>query len=203
MRKTKEFTAWEKRTELSGNVLDLIDNDETSWATYRKVADKLEELEQTVTNFEYYSDEIKSRVKLLQEDSDNEDELYLLEEAVEELIEGLHPGTLKRFDYHIPSKVLLAWLQETFVEPAKKDVLDNTEKNYLKNFLRPFINMGCYITITKAPNEFGFYELEVYIDHANDYATTVTLPPFSQSEEDMYIGMVPNKEYSLEDLKLC
>lgn len=80
------------------------------------------------------------------------------------------------------------------VYECKPEILDNTEKRYLSNVIRPFRDRIKYIC--KSVSDFGKYE---YIK-ANLCNDTLVLPDFKPNT--MYKGMESGKEYTLEELGL-
>lgn len=85
----------------------------------------------------------------------------------------------------------------------KKEILDEVEKRYLSNFIRPFRDNVKYIKKTHYRYEKSKIEICVngYIEEANISDTYYTfLPAFSTNE--MYNGMTLEKEYTLEELGL-
>lgn len=88
----------------------------------------------------------------------------------------------------------IKWL----LEECKEPVLDDVERKYLSEVIRPFKN---YVTgITKVKNECETDKQFIRI-MVNKYMTEyIILPNFE--ENTMYKGMEVNKEYSLEELDL-
>ena len=88
-------------------------------------------------------------------------------------------------------KDIIEWLLEENDEP----VLTEKEKEYLSSFIKPFKKK--VITISKRDDD-GMYFIEVC--YKDDEPTF--LPSF-EDNENMYKGMVANKEYTLGELDLC
>jgi len=78
----------------------------------------------------------------------------------------------------------------------EENILDDIEKKYLKNIIKPFIDEVDYITKWK-----NLYDEEYSIIITLDNYETITLPSFP-IDSKMYVGMEPDKEYSLKDLKI-
>lgn len=81
----------------------------------------------------------------------------------------------------------------------EKPILDNIEKRYLENVLRPFKNRVMFIAKTE---EFGYEHIYIRValpihKHGN---TTCNFPYFDKGT--MYKGMELYKPYSLEELGL-
>lgn len=91
-------------------------------------------------------------------------------------------------------KHAMEWLLEEYKEP----VLDDTERKYLSEVIRPFKN---YVTgITKIKNEIGKGKQYIRIIVNKCMPEYINMPYFE--ENTMYKGMEANKEYSLEELDL-
>lgn len=83
--------------------------------------------------------------------------------------------------------------------PAQEEKLDNIEKRYIKDFIRPFRDDIKYIK--KIPIYTYTQREQIQIGYKcvyNDSITTISLPPFPKNS--MYKGMKLNKEYTLEEL---
>ena len=80
------------------------------------------------------------------------------------------------------------------VYECKPEILDEVEKRYLRNVIRPFRDRIKYIC--KSVSDFGKYE---YIK-ANLCNDTLVLPDFKPNT--MYKGMKTDKQYTLEELGL-
>lgn len=88
----------------------------------------------------------------------------------------------------------LKWL----LEEAKEPVLDDTERKYLSEVIRPFKN---YVTgIAKIKYENGKYKEYIRIIVNKYMLEYINLPDFE--ENTMYKGMKENKKYSLQELGL-
>ena len=88
----------------------------------------------------------------------------------------------------------LKWL----LEECKEPVLDDAERKYLSEVIRPFKN---YVTeITKVKNECETDKQFIRI-MVNKYKIEYIILPYFE-ENTMYKGMEVNKEYSLEELGL-
>ena len=88
----------------------------------------------------------------------------------------------------------LKWL----LEECKDPVLDDAERKYLSEVIRPFKN---YVTeITKVKNECETDKQFIRI-MVNKYRIEYIILPYFE-ENTMYKGMEENKKYSLEELGL-
>lgn len=82
------------------------------------------------------------------------------------------------------------------VYEVEDEILDEEEKEYLGNLIRPFRDR--IDSITKNANVFDDdCYIEISLDNETD---SMTLPNFEKDE--MYLGMEEDKEYSLEELGL-
>lgn len=83
--------------------------------------------------------------------------------------------------------------------PVEEEKLDNVEKRYIKDFIRPFRDDITYIKkvamlfYTRQPKE----QIKI-VYYKNGTRGEILLPPFP--EKSMYKGMKLNKEYTLEEL---
>ena len=82
----------------------------------------------------------------------------------------------------------------TTVYESQPEILDETEKRYLRGVIRPFKNKIKYIV--KYDNTL---QQEYIVIYFSDNSGTV-FPTFK--EDTMYKGMTPNKKYTLEELGL-
>lgn len=83
--------------------------------------------------------------------------------------------------------------------PVEEEKLDNIEKRYIKDFIRPFRDNIIYIK--KIPIYTYTQREQIQIGYKyvyNDSVATISLPPFLKNS--MYKGMELNKEYTLEEL---
>ena len=85
----------------------------------------------------------------------------------------------------------IKWL----LEECKEPVLDEVERNYLSEVIRPFRN---HVTSVRKWFNNIDYQIIISLDHADNLCQ---LPRFPLSSE-MYKGMDSNKWYSLQELGL-
>lgn len=90
----------------------------------------------------------------------------------------------------------MKWLEEEHVEP----VLDDVEKRYLENVIRPFKDRVKFIRKDYTTGENAFIRVDVYLYSNIEYTDTFSLPYFDVTK--MYTGMEKNKCYTLEELGL-
>ena len=86
---------------------------------------------------------------------------------------------------------------ETIYE-APKQILDKEEKEWLKNFLRPFKSKEVYIE--KIHNDFYGQYIKIQLKNYMDEDEFINLPYFEK--DTMYKGMELDKKYTLEELGL-
>lgn len=80
--------------------------------------------------------------------------------------------------------------------PVEEEKLDNVEKRYIKDFIRPFRDDITYIK--KVSTLYTLKEQIRIIYYKNGITGEILLPPFPKNS--MYKGMKLNKEYTLEEL---
>lgn len=83
------------------------------------------------------------------------------------------------------------------VYESKTEILDDVEKRYLSNVIRPFRDR--VKTISKIVYSGGNASIDISIDD-NNTGWLIELPPFPKNE--MYKGMEDNKKYTIEELGL-
>ena len=76
----------------------------------------------------------------------------------------------------------------------EKEILDDTEKRYLKSIIRPFKNKVSHIS------KEDWYDGDCYISIELDDDGDINLPYFKK--ETMYNGMEEDKKYTLKELEL-
>lgn len=88
-------------------------------------------------------------------------------------------------------------------EIVENPILDEQEKKYLENFLRPFTKRYDRIEVVKNgidSNRF-FIGIDFYAFNDGELSDYTNLPYFEKTEH-MYEGMKENKNYTLEELGL-
>ena len=104
------------------------------------------------------------------------------------------------FKYEFNDEVSIVKVERPKYETVferKEEILDNTEKNYLRSVIRPFRDRVKYIR--KITFSDGDAKISIKIKE-NIHTWYIELPPFKK--DVMYKNMEPNKEYSLEELGL-
>ena len=86
----------------------------------------------------------------------------------------------------------------TTVFEAKKEILDEAEKRYLKQVIRPYKKV---ISIEKyAPSSVKLAKIKITVSKIGGGIWDIDLPPFEKNK--MYKNMEDNKNYTLEELGL-
>ena len=83
------------------------------------------------------------------------------------------------------------------VYEAKKEILDEAEKRYLRNVIRPFKDKVKYVK--KIVFFDGDTKISIRVEE-NNKIWYIGFPPFKKDR--MYKGMIDDKEYTLEELGL-
>ena len=97
--------------------------------------------------------------------------------------------------WYTSNKLLPVLLQgEISIIKVEQPILDDIEKNYLSNIIKPFIDRIDYITKVNLSNgkEYIFIKMKNY--------EKISLPFFTAGT--MYKGMQSDKEYTLDELGL-
>ena len=128
-------------------------------------------------NIEKYRNEIEAEIR----------ESSTLDCAVCSLRGGVCDKNYVCTGHHLES---LYWLLQEYKEP----ILTEEEKEYLNSFIKPFKNK--ISSISKISGDRIYY---IEIRYENDDPTYF---PFFEENENMYRGMVADKEYTLEELGL-
>ena len=82
-----------------------------------------------------------------------------------------------------------------------KQILNEKEKEYLSNVIKPFRNRVMYVIKRKNSNsEYIAIHLEHYTGKSCRTDVAIVLPEFEK--ETMYNGMDPDQEYTLDELDL-
>lgn len=80
----------------------------------------------------------------------------------------------------------------------KEPILDEVEKKYLSDVIKPFRDRVKYIKKTDCTDNTTSF-ITIYMLHINKQENEVIYLPFFRTNT-MYKGMIPHKEYSLEEL---
>ena len=97
-------------------------------------------------------------------------------------------------DYYATKKSIVDWLLQEYKGP----VLDEVEREYLSNVIKPFRKSVLYISKI----EKGYDPDICFIAIVLNGSEKINLPYFDLKKSDMYAGMQPFVKYSLEELGL-
>lgn len=86
---------------------------------------------------------------------------------------------------------------EWLLREHKEPILDDIEKEYISNIIKPFKEKVVYVLKNEGRDS---YFIEMKIDNNGD-ADYMCLPNFSHSSK-MYVNMKPHKKYTLKELGL-
>lgn len=90
----------------------------------------------------------------------------------------------------------MAWLEQEHIEP----ILNDAEKRYLENVIRPFKNRVKFIRKNVTTNKCAYICIDLYLYDDSGDLDFFSLPYFD--DEKMYTGMEKEKCYTLEELGL-
>ena len=130
-------------------------------------------------------------VELEEEFKINDDKFKLTERGMK-----CYNNTLNNWDYSLLLEYLIVGTLEIVKLP--KPILDDIEKKYLGNIIKPFRNKIKYIRKISSPTENFEYIRICYQDH--NYTNALTFPDFKVGV--MYKGMKTDRRYTLEELGL-
>lgn len=119
----------------------------------------------------------------------------LTKSELQSKIDKLENINKKLYSKTISNRDKIAHLKREIMslKEENKQILDNVEKRYLENVIRPFKDKIKYLVKSKTPNgEYIGFDLNNYDNFG--------LPNFKK--ETMYIGMRSEKKYTLKELGL-
>lgn len=135
------------------------------------------------TNLEHYKEDLKEIVKI------NFDNPRGVIKKIREIF-----GCQIKLEYgEHPTSAILEWMAQPYREP----ILDDVEKKYLSEVIKPFLSKIKYIAKFKS----ACSEDTQYIHIAFYDGDGLTFPYFKANS--MYKGMELNKAYTLKELRLC
>lgn len=156
---------------------------ESGITTWIYIPEEKKENKMSETNLEHYKKELK--------------EIYTLNYNNPR---GVIKRIEERFDCQIKLKsgehltdAILEWMAQPYREP----ILDDAEKKYLSEVIKPFLSKIKYIAKFKS----ACSEDKQYIHIGFYEGDCLTFPYFK--ENSMYKGMELNKAYTLKELRLC
>lgn len=149
--------------------------------TWIYIPEEKEENKMSETNLEHYKEDLKEILKYH----------FDSPRTVIKLIR-------EKFGYQIivekySTEAILEWMAQPYREP----ILDDAEKKYLSEVIKPFLSKIKYIAKFKS----ACSEDKQYIHIGFYEGDGLTFPYFK--ENSMYKGMELNKAYNLKELRLC
>lgn len=94
-------------------------------------------------------------------------------------------------------------IMSTAWEEYKKPILDDVEKKYLENFLRPYTKRFDKIKITKINMDGGRFYIRIsFFAFKDGELTDYICLPFFDKDEHMYEGLDEGKHYTPDELGL-
>lgn len=94
-------------------------------------------------------------------------------------------------------KRAIEWLEQEHTEP----ILDDVEKRYLENFIRPFKNRVRSVTKRMYSDDFAYLQLHINSLYSNkQQGELINLPLFVWDK--LYRNMTLRKKFTVKDLKL-
>lgn len=158
---------------------------ESGITTWMYIPEEKKEKDMKETNLEHYKEDLKEIVKI---NFDNP-------RGVIKKIREIFGCQIKVERGEYATDALLEWMAQPYREP----ILDDAERKYLSEVIRPFKNNVIGITKVEDDYEKGKYYIRIIVrKHGKEY---INLPWFD--ENTMYKGMKENKEYTVKELGLC
>ena len=152
---------------------------ESGITTWMYIPEEKEENKMSETNLEHYKEDLKG-ILLFHFDSPR---------AVLKLIREKFGCQIKLEYGEHPTSAILEWMSQ----PYREQILDDVEREYLSEVIRPF--KGDVDYICKRLNHGGYY-----IAIASNGSDVMKLPYFPNNE--MYKGMELDRRYKLKELGL-
>lgn len=158
---------------------------ESGITTWIYIPEEKKEIKMSETNLEHYKEQLKE-ILLVRFDNPR---------GVIKKIGEIFGCQIKVERGEYATDALLEWMAQPYREP----ILDDAEKKYLSEVIRPFKNNVIGITKVEDDYEKGKYYIRIIVrKHGEEY---INLPWFD--ENTMYKGMKENKEYTVKELGLC
>ena len=156
---------------------------ESGITTWMYIPEEKKEKDMKETNLEHYKEDLKE-ILLFKFDSPR---------AVIKLIREKCGCQIKVERGEHATDAILEWMAQPYREP----ILDDAEKKYLSEVIKPFLSKIKYIAKFKS----ACSEDKQYIHIGFYEGDGLTFPYFK--ENSMYKGMELNKAYTLKELRLC
>lgn len=156
---------------------------ESGITTWMYISEEKKENKMSKTNLEHYKKELK---EIFNEYYDEPSEII-------REIKALMGVEIKGYGFQSCTGAILDWMAQPYKEP----ILDDAEKKYLSEVIKPFLSKIKYIAKFKS----ACSEDKQYIHIGFYEGDGLTFPYFK--ENSMYKGMELNKAYTLKELRLC
>lgn len=156
---------------------------ESGITTWIYIPEEKKEIKMSETNLEHYKEQLKE-ILLLRFDNPR---------GVIKKIGEIFGCQIKVERGEYATDALLEWMAQPYREP----ILDDAEREYLSEVIKPFLSKIKYIAKFKS----ACSEDKQYIHIAFYEGDGLTFPYFKANS--MYKGMELNKAYTLKELRLC
>lgn len=144
-----------------------------------------EEKDMKETNLEHYKEQLKEIYNKYYEEPS-----YVLDEIINNIDSGITTNNSQSYTDDI-----LEWMSQ----PYKKPILDEVERKYLSDVIRPFRKeVTDIIKLSFCGSEEHY--ISIRLRDESGFRDYVNLPNFKSNT--MYKGMEINKEYTLKELGL-
>lgn len=144
-----------------------------------------------ITGLEIYTRVIRNRSKLPDRIINNESEYY-------KVVDNDKIKDLNLLYYNGKEYLKLSEIKNFMATyKIEHNILDNDEKRYLKNVIRPFKNQ---VLLIRKYSYCEYEYLSIFIKEIDGDKTSIELPMFE--EGSMYKNMILGEDYSLEELEL-
>ena len=154
---------------------------ESGITTWMYIPEEKKEKDMEETNLEHYKEQLNEILRFH----------FDSPRAVIKLIREKFGCQIKVEKY--ATDAILEWMSQPYREP----ILDDAEKKYLSEVIKPFLSTIKYIAKFKS----ACSENKQYIHIGFYEGDGLTFPYFK--ENSMYKGMELNKAYTLKELRLC
>lgn len=156
---------------------------ESGITTWIYIPEEKKEIKMSETNLEHYKKDLKGILTFN----------YNNPRGVIKKIREIFGCQIKLKSGEHPTDAILEWM----VQPYREPILDDVEREYLSEVIKPFLSKIKYIAKFKS----ACSEDKQYIHIGFYEGDGLTFPYFK--ENSMYKGMELNKAYTLKELRLC
>lgn len=179
----RPFEEWMNQMNISKTAaMYIVEKDVKSGiTTWMYIPEEKKEKKMKETNLQHYKEELKTIFN----------EYYKEPSKIIREIEALIGVEIKGYCFQSCTDAILIWM----AQPYKKPILDEVEKKYLSDVIRPFRKKVKHIVIWDTCNgSKQFVHIKLYDEDC------INLPNFKPNA--MYKGMELHKEYTLKELGL-